>query len=53
VAHFLKRFDTVPDILELDHLTVSGDVFFGKNVVLRVSDVGFYVSYRHPPPLLP
>lgn len=33
---FLSRFETIPDILELDHLTVSGNVRFGKNVVLRV-----------------
>ena len=33
---FLQRFDNIPDILELDHLTVSGDVTFGKDVVLKV-----------------
>ena len=36
VAHFLKRFGSIPDLLELDHLTVSGDVTFGKGVSLRV-----------------
>ncbi|XP_003740715.1 UTP--glucose-1-phosphate uridylyltransferase [Galendromus occidentalis] len=35
VREFLKRFASIPDILELDHLTVSGDVTFGKGVVLR------------------
>ncbi|XP_043473368.1 UTP--glucose-1-phosphate uridylyltransferase isoform X2 [Leptopilina heterotoma] len=35
VQQFLTRFATVPDILELDHLTVSGDVTFGKDVSLR------------------
>lgn len=35
VDDFLSRFPSIPDILELDHLTVSGDVFFGKGVVLR------------------
>jgi len=35
VAAFLKRFGSIPDILELDHLTVSGDVTFGKGVSLR------------------
>ncbi|XP_051158503.1 UTP--glucose-1-phosphate uridylyltransferase isoform X4 [Leptopilina boulardi] len=35
VHQFLTRFATVPDILELDHLTVSGDVTFGKGVSLR------------------
>jgi len=32
---FLSRFATIPDILELDHLTVSGDVTFGRNVSLK------------------
>ncbi|XP_003748035.1 UTP--glucose-1-phosphate uridylyltransferase isoform X2 [Galendromus occidentalis] len=35
VRDFLDRFKSIPDILELDHLTVSGDVTFGKGVVLR------------------
>lgn len=35
VRDFLSRFANIPDILELDHLTVSGDVTFGKNVSLR------------------
>ncbi|XP_018027573.1 UTP--glucose-1-phosphate uridylyltransferase isoform X1 [Hyalella azteca] len=35
VKEFLKRFASVPDMLELDHLTVSGDVTFGKGVSLR------------------
>eukprot|EP01095_Lingulamoeba_sp_RSL-Kostka_P002663 TRINITY_DN13578_c0_g1_i1.p1 TRINITY_DN13578_c0_g1~~TRINITY_DN13578_c0_g1_i1.p1 ORF type:complete len:492 (+),score=195.49 TRINITY_DN13578_c0_g1_i1:44-1519(+) len=35
VANFLGRFKTSPDILELDHLTVSGDVYFGSDVVLK------------------
>lgn len=35
VQNFLSRFKTIPDILELDHLTVSGDVTFGNGVVLR------------------
>ncbi len=38
VNEFLKRFgNNIPDCLELDHLTVSGDVTFGRGVVLRVS----------------
>lgn len=36
VHDFLSRFDKIPDMLELDHLTVSGDVTFGKNVSLKV-----------------
>ncbi|XP_034234671.1 UTP--glucose-1-phosphate uridylyltransferase-like isoform X1 [Thrips palmi] len=35
VKEFLSRFATIPDMLELDHLTVSGDVTFGKGVSLR------------------
>ncbi|XP_050431133.1 UTP--glucose-1-phosphate uridylyltransferase-like [Adelges cooleyi] len=35
VKDFLSRFATIPDILELDHLTVSGDVTFGRNVSLK------------------
>jgi len=30
-----KRFKTLPNILELDHLTVSGNVTFGSNVILK------------------
>mmetsp|Transcript_15700 Transcript_15700/g.25843 ORF Transcript_15700/g.25843 Transcript_15700/m.25843 type:complete len:603 (+) Transcript_15700:101-1909(+) len=35
VSDYHERFQTIPDILELDHLTVSGDVTFGSNVVLK------------------
>jgi len=35
VAGYMDRFKSIPDIVELDHLTVSGDVFFGANVVLK------------------
>ncbi|XP_014251468.1 UTP--glucose-1-phosphate uridylyltransferase isoform X3 [Cimex lectularius] len=35
VSEFLSRFNAIPDILELDHLTVSGDVTFGKGVILK------------------
>lgn len=35
VREFLARFASIPDVLELNHLTVSGDVTFGKNVSLR------------------
>jgi UTP--glucose-1-phosphate uridylyltransferase len=35
VNDFLRRFGSIPDLLELDHLTVSGDVTFGKGVSLR------------------
>lgn len=40
VQEFLSRFDSIPDMLELDHLTVSGDVTFGKNVSLKVRRSG-------------
>lgn len=39
VREMLDRFDNIPDMLELDHLTVSGDVTFGKNVSLKVLTV--------------
>jgi UTP--glucose-1-phosphate uridylyltransferase len=35
VSEYQKRFSNIPDILELDSLTVSGDVYFGKNIVLK------------------
>ncbi|XP_067942276.1 UTP--glucose-1-phosphate uridylyltransferase-like [Watersipora subatra] len=35
VKDFLTRFSNIPDIMELHHLTVSGDVTFGKDVVLK------------------
>lgn len=35
VRDFLRRFASVPDMIDLDHLTVSGDVTFGKGVVLK------------------
>ena len=36
VNDFLKRFPGIPNLLELDHLTVSGDVVFGRNITLKV-----------------
>ncbi|KAI8824282.1 UTP--glucose-1-phosphate uridylyltransferase-domain-containing protein [Fimicolochytrium jonesii] len=35
VQHFSQRFQTIPHILGLDHLTVTGDVTFGHDVVLE------------------
>lgn len=35
VSNFLSRFAGPPHIMELDHLTVTGDVYFGKNVTLK------------------
>jgi len=34
VDQYNKRFKNIPDMLELDHLTVSGDVTFGAGVTL-------------------
>ena len=39
VQEFQNRFKNIPNILELSHLTVSGDVNFGKNVTLKGSVV--------------
>lgn len=35
VANFLGRFKSIPSIVELDSLKVSGDVWFGEGVVLK------------------
>ncbi|KAK4430477.1 UTP--glucose-1-phosphate uridylyltransferase [Sesamum alatum] len=35
VADFLKRFKTIPSIIELDSLKVTGDVWFGAGVTLK------------------
>lgn len=35
VGSFQKRFKSIPEMVELDHLTVQGDVVFGRNIVLR------------------
>eukprot|EP00184_Porphyridium_aerugineum_P008383 CAMPEP_0184691276 /NCGR_PEP_ID=MMETSP0313-20130426/169_1 /TAXON_ID=2792 /ORGANISM="Porphyridium aerugineum, Strain SAG 1380-2" /LENGTH=495 /DNA_ID=CAMNT_0027148955 /DNA_START=207 /DNA_END=1694 /DNA_ORIENTATION=- len=35
VQGYDARFASIPDIIELDHLTVTGDVYFGKGVVLK------------------
>ncbi len=35
VQAYLSRFSGPPHILELDHLTVSGDVTFGSDVTLK------------------
>ncbi|KAJ7780527.1 UTP-glucose-1-phosphate uridylyltransferase [Mycena maculata] len=35
IQQFQKRFKKIPKIVELDHLTVTGDVYFGRNVTLR------------------
>jgi UTP--glucose-1-phosphate uridylyltransferase len=35
IQQFQARFKKIPKIIELDHLTVTGDVYFGRNVTLR------------------
>ncbi|CAJ0940994.1 unnamed protein product, partial [Mesorhabditis belari] len=35
VKDYLARFQGIPDLIELDHLTVSGDVWFGRDVSLK------------------
>ncbi|KAF8200992.1 UTP-glucose-1-phosphate uridylyltransferase [Pholiota molesta] len=35
IHQFQKRFKQIPHIIDLDHLTVAGDVHFGRNVTLR------------------
>jgi UTP--glucose-1-phosphate uridylyltransferase len=40
IAQFQKRFKRIPRILELDHLTVTGDVNFGRNITLRGTVIG-------------
>lgn len=35
IESFDKMFKTIPDILELDHLTVSGNITFGRKITLK------------------
>ncbi|KAK8555635.1 hypothetical protein V6N13_046162 [Hibiscus sabdariffa] len=35
VSNFLSRFKSIPSIIGLDSLVVSGDVWFGANIVLK------------------
>jgi UDP-N-acetylglucosamine pyrophosphorylase len=35
VSDFQTRFKSIPDVLELDQLTISGDVFVGSGVTLK------------------
>ena len=36
LSDFLLRMPHIPDISDLEHLTVSGDVYFGRNIVVKV-----------------
>jgi hypothetical protein len=42
IQQFQQRFPTIPNILELDNLIVSGDVSFGRGVTLRGTVIGPY-----------
>ena len=46
MKEFLDRFESIPDMLDLDHLTVSGDVTFGKGVSLKVKVIIVYNSLQ-------
>ncbi|XP_021888036.1 UTP--glucose-1-phosphate uridylyltransferase [Carica papaya] len=35
VGNFLSRFKSIPSIIELDSLKVTGDVWFGANIILK------------------
>ena len=35
VSSFQGRIPSIPKILDLDHLTITGDVTFGRNVTLK------------------
>jgi len=35
IRDFQSRFKSIPTIVDLDHLTVSGNVYFGRNVTLK------------------
>ena len=37
VSNFNARVSHIPKLLELDHLTITGNVFLGKNVTLKVT----------------
>lgn len=39
VSDFLSRFRSIPSIIELDSLKVTGDVWFGTDITLKV----FYI----------
>ena len=41
IQDYLERVPNgIPDILQLEHLTVAGDVIFGANVTLKVGGSG-------------
>ena len=40
ITDFQSRFKKIPNIIDLDHLTVTGDVHFGRGVTLRGTVIG-------------
>jgi UTP--glucose-1-phosphate uridylyltransferase len=36
LSDYLRRMAHIPDVIDLEHLTVSGDVHFGRGVVMKV-----------------
>lgn len=42
------RFGSIPDLLELDHLTVSGDVTFGRGVRFELCMLLIFCSCSSP-----
>ncbi|VDN09129.1 unnamed protein product [Dibothriocephalus latus] len=45
VKDFLARFANIPDLLELDHLTIAGNVFVGRDVSLKVCSLDCAYTY--------
>ncbi len=43
---FQVRMAHIPDISDLEHLTVSGDVYFGRDVVIKVSPLPVCCAWR-------
>ena len=46
VRDFLRRFGSIPDMVELVHLTVSGDVTFGNGVSLKGKQTFFFSGFQ-------
>ena len=47
IQDFHARFKTIPNIVDLDHLTVSGDVYFGRNVTLRGTVISMFYKRKY------
>lgn len=48
VTDFQDRIKQIPKIIDLDHLTVTGDVHFGRNITLRgtvISESNMSIRY--------